>query len=128
MLPRIESFHFPENLHSGQAVQVSCFVSEGDTPIKLFWSFNGVKMRPTDDVNFYKVGKKGSLLVIDPLTEQHSGNYTCTAQNRAGSVDFTARLSVNGIVKITTRKEKQNNSTRVTNMSSKMSARVVFFG
>lgn len=100
MLPRIESFHFPQNLHSGQVVQVSCFVSEGDTPVKLFWSFNGSKLRPSEEVNFYKVGKKGSLLVIDPLTEQHTGNYTCTAQNRAGSVDFTARLSVNGIVKV----------------------------
>lgn len=96
MLPRIEPFHFPENLHSGQTVQVSCYVSEGDIPVKLYWSFNGAKLLPSEQVDFYEVGKKGSTLAIDPLTEQQTGNYTCTAQNRAGSVDFTARLSVNG--------------------------------
>lgn len=98
VLPRIEPFHFPENLHSGQAVQVSCFVTEGDTPVKLSWRVNGKKLLATEQINFYNVRKKGSLLLIDPLTEEQTGNYTCAAENKAGSVDFTAQLSVNGTV------------------------------
>lgn len=117
MLPRIEPFHFPESLYSGQVVQISCFVTEGDTPVKLFWRFNGEKLSSTEQVNFYKVGKKGSLLVIDPVTEEHTGNYTCTAQNRAGTIDYSARLSVHGTVKVRPNKQTKQ-STRVTNMSS----------
>lgn len=75
-------------------------MTEGDTPVKLFWSFNGEKLLASEQVHFYRVGKKGSLLDIDPVTEEQTGNYSCTAKNKAGSVEFTARLSVNGTVKV----------------------------
>lgn len=61
----------------------------------------------TDKVNFYRVGKKGSLLVIDPVTAEEVGNYTCTAENGAGFVHFTAKLSVNGTVRVRSKKAQE---------------------
>lgn len=45
-----------------------------------------------------KIGKKGSLLFIDSVSNAHSGNYTCTAKNQAGVVDYTTTLSVYGTI------------------------------
>lgn len=43
------------------------------------------------------VGKKTSLLSIDSLSEEHAGNYTCVAQNKAGSSSHLSQLIVKGI-------------------------------
>lgn len=75
---------------------MTCFVTEGDTPVTIFWSFEGSKLVAEEGVSFISVGLKGSLLVIDPVTEERTGNYSCTAENAAGSVVYGARLAVNG--------------------------------
>lgn len=43
-----------------------------------------------------KVSKKVSTITIDSVQENHSGQYTCIAENKAGSSQYTAVLNVNG--------------------------------
>lgn len=38
------------------------------------------------------------MLTIASVSADHSGNYTCTATNHAGSVSYTTPLVINGIV------------------------------
>lgn len=97
VLPHIVPFDFGDTpVFSGQAAQVTCLVSEGDLPLEIKWNFLGDTMSSLDGVTTTKIGKKGSLLFIDFVTEAHSGNYTCTTKNKAGVVDYTATLSVYG--------------------------------
>lgn len=99
VLPHIAPFSFGDSpVHSGQSAQVTCLVSEGDLPLTITWSFQGKLIDSNSGVITTNIGKKANSLLIDSVSEVQSGNYTCTAQNRAGSSDYTASLDVYGIV------------------------------
>lgn len=34
--------------------------------------------------------------MIDPISAENRGNYTCTVENPAGTVNFTTSLNING--------------------------------
>lgn len=98
VLPHIVPFSFGDTaIHSGQATQVTCLISEGDIPLEFTWSFEGSNANSLAEIATTKVGTKGSLLFIDSVTEDQAGNYTCTVSNRAGSVFYIATLNVYGI-------------------------------
>lgn len=91
--PRIIPFDFGSSpLYSGQSVQVTCLVSEGDSPLEVFWNFNG----SSKGVSTHKLGSKGSSLLIDDVDFEHRGNYTCYAKNIAGIISYSATLNVFG--------------------------------
>lgn len=101
VLPKISPFDFGEAaIFAGEAAQVACFVTEGDQPIDISWSFNGSDASTLHGVSTTKIGRKASTMVIDPALSGHRGNYTCTASNRAGFVNFTATLNVNGTLQL----------------------------
>lgn len=75
---------------------MTCLVSEGDAPFNISWSFEGGDVDAHGGVTTTKIGERASLLLIDSVSEAQVGNYTCTADNVAGSVRFSAVLSVNG--------------------------------
>lgn len=99
--PRIEPFSFGDPVYDGQSTQVTCFVSEGDVPLDLFWTFSG-RANPTAStlrggVSVNKMGSKVSMLYIDAASStRHAGDYTCVAANRAGRANHTAALNVHG--------------------------------
>lgn len=98
-MPHIVPFNFGDTaIYSGQTTQVTCLVSEGDTPLVLAWSFEGNFIDSQNGFSTTKIGQKASLLLIDSVTEEQAGNYTCTAKNNAGSVSYTAELNVYGIL------------------------------
>jgi len=84
-------------MSAGDAAQVTCLVSSGDQPLQVLWTFEGETVAKLSGVSTQPVGRKGGLLLIDSVAEHHRGNYTCTVRNRAGSVNFTASLRINGI-------------------------------
>lgn len=73
-------------------------MSQGDSPLKVSWTFHGPdsSTRTQSGVQVVKVGEKSSLLIIDSVTSEHSGNYTCSAKNAAGETNYTAEVVVNG--------------------------------
>ncbi|XP_056643974.1 cell adhesion molecule Dscam2 isoform X2 [Diorhabda sublineata] len=95
VLPHIAPFSFGTSaIYSGQTTQVTCLVTEGDTPLNISWSFQGRYVDPQNVISTTKIGQKANLLLIDSVTESQAGNYTCIAANKAGSVSFTASLNV----------------------------------
>ena len=83
-------------LSSGVFATSQCVVALGDTPISIKWTFHGKELSHQTDVMTQKIGDKMSLLTISSVNAGHSGNYTCTARNKAGSTNHTASLHVYG--------------------------------
>lgn len=83
-------------MSTGETAQVTCSVSTGDQPLDISWRFEGQTVSGVPGVSATKVGKKTSVLLIDPVAAEHRGNYTCTVKNPAGVVNFTAALYING--------------------------------
>uniref|UniRef100_A0A8D9ADR7 Down syndrome cell adhesion molecule-like protein Dscam2 n=1 Tax=Cacopsylla melanoneura TaxID=428564 RepID=A0A8D9ADR7_9HEMI len=95
VLPRISPFHFDTPLFAGQTAQVACTVNEGDLPLNFFWTFNENRNLPSG-ITINKMGTKMSVLLIDSVQSEHSGVYSCSVQNQAATVNYTASLQVNG--------------------------------
>ena len=95
-MPKIVPFHFDGAMFSGEAAQITCMVSAGDEPLYISWTFEGKNITSLMGVTTTKIGRKGSSLMIDPISADHRGNYTCTVRNPTGTSNFTASLDING--------------------------------
>jgi len=83
-------------LEFGQSSTVTCSVVQGDRPLELSWWFDGIQIsEDRTDISMIS-GKKSTMLTIDSLSGEHSGNYTCMARNFAGTAEYTAQLFVTG--------------------------------
>lgn len=69
---------------------------EGDLPLQIQWFLNNKSVIEYVGISTVKAGKRNMVLNIESITADHSGNFTCIAQNKAGSVSFTTDLKVNG--------------------------------
>lgn len=97
MGPKILPFSFGETpLFAGQSAQLQCFVSSGDPPLDITWSFHGRSDISHLGITTLKINKKTSVLSIESANSQHQGVYTCTAKNPAGVVNYSATLEVHG--------------------------------
>lgn len=105
VLPRIVPFHFDVPIFAGQATQVTCLVSEGDSPLDIAWSFQGTELSSQMRISTVKFDRKASALLIDPASSDHRGNYTCTVRNPAGSVNYTTSLEVHGMLSVGSKHE-----------------------
>jgi hypothetical protein len=98
VLPSIAPFSFGDTaVNAGKIVQQNCLVTDGDEPLKITWLLNGGDASNSIGVTVFKLGSRTSILTIESVRSYHTGNYTCTAANSAGSSSFTAVLVVNGI-------------------------------
>jgi hypothetical protein len=96
--PVIDAFDFgPGPLNSGKTASVQCLVSDGDQPLSITWAFHGRNVSSQMGITTSKIGSRMSVLMIEHIVSGHSGKYTCTARNAAGSANHTAELIVNGI-------------------------------
>lgn len=83
---------------SGSAAQVTCLATEGDLPMDVQWHFRGSNVSSAGlGMTTTKVGSRTNLLVIDSVTPQNGGLYTCRASNAAGIAEYSAELLVQGI-------------------------------
>lgn len=97
MPPYIIPFDFGGSpIYAGQTAQAACFTSEGDLPIDISWSFQGSQGLEHLGITTSNIGRRASALMIDEVNSQHQGNYTCTARNWAGIVNYTAKLDIHG--------------------------------
>ena len=95
--PRIVPFDLgDEAITSGQPVTIQCSISEGDSPVEFRWAFHGQELSSQMGISILRLNTRVSLLSIDSIAAGHTGNYTCTAQNSARSVNHTAALLVKG--------------------------------
>lgn len=98
VLPHIIPFGIDEDINNGDSVQLNCHVSKGDLPLKIMWNFNGNLLENPSHMGVMttKIGGRTSLLTISSAMAANTGNYTCSATNSAGTVNFTTTVYVNG--------------------------------
>jgi len=95
--PQVMPFSFGQGtLTSGQPVTIQCNVIDGDLPMMMRWMFHGQELSSQMGVTTFRLNPRVSLLSIDAVAAAHAGDYTCTAQNAAGTADQSATLFVQG--------------------------------
>ncbi|CAB3223434.1 unnamed protein product [Arctia plantaginis] len=99
VVPHIIPFEVEESIFAGESVHLTCHVSKGDRPLQISWSFDGheIPYHNNMGITTTKLGEKASVLSIPTAMGQHSGNYTCTASNRAGRAYHSALVNIHGI-------------------------------
>ena len=85
-----------ETMNEGDFAQVVCIVSNGDEPLSLTWSLKGAVINSEPSISTTLLGTRTSVLTIQSVGYRHSGDYTCSATNEAGSKSSSATLKVNG--------------------------------
>lgn len=96
VLPYINPFTFDGDANFGDSVQLACYVSKGDLPLKISWLFNGKPLFAHLGIVLIKVGDRSNLLSISSVVGDNNGNYTCVASNLAGQFNYSAELNVHG--------------------------------
>lgn len=101
--PKIMPFTFGEDegaLNEGEVAQVQCFVSVGEVPLQITWTFHSMNLadKPQEGVSVMKLGPRSSVLMIDYVKSSHSGSYSCSSSNLAGTDEYTTTLVVNGTI------------------------------
>lgn len=97
--PQILPFDFgEESINAGDMVTAICSVNRGDFPLNITWFLNGKNVGTMESIQVFHTTKRTSQISIDSAQEEHSGEYSCVAHNRAGSSSYSANLLVNGIV------------------------------
>lgn len=65
-------------------------------PLTISWRKDGRSVDPSRMVTITQVDQFTSILVIESLTPEHNGNYSCVVRNQAAEVSHTHQLVVNG--------------------------------
>ena len=98
-------FSFGEDeVNLDESVMASCSIIKGDLPLKIWWQFTesdelmSYNLSTSDGVVITKPSQKISILAIDAVKARHRGNYTCFAQNKGGTTQFSSYLAVNGSI------------------------------
>ena len=91
-------------VNQGELSQLTCVVAKGDKPLSLTWSLKGDIISSDPVISTTMIGQQTSILIISSVDYQHSGVYTCRAENPAGVSTFSADLLVNG-----KKRKKKNN-------------------
>lgn len=65
--------------------------------MNISWLLNGYPIDLDMGITVGSMGKRTHILSIDSVSQNHAGNYTCSALNKAGIAQHTAELIVNGL-------------------------------
>lgn len=80
-------------LRQGMRALITCSIIEGDLPIIFRFEKDGQIVEGMTR----RMDEYTASLVIENISPDHAGNYTCVASNQAGTESFTVPLTVNGI-------------------------------
>lgn len=94
--PKLSPFHASVlSLNVGDRASLTCSVVKGDLPLDITWLKDGRQI-DTNRMSVTLVDQYNSILVIDHLSSDHTGNYSCSVKNSAAEVENTQALLVNG--------------------------------
>lgn len=85
-------------LNTDDVAAVQCMVLKGDLPMKITWYFNESPIKSIENgIRVVMTSSRISQLTIEAVTAYHRGHYRCVAENKAGRMEYSAELRVNGI-------------------------------
>ncbi|XP_030081813.1 Down syndrome cell adhesion molecule-like protein Dscam2 isoform X1 [Drosophila hydei] len=94
--PRLSPFQTSIlQLNMGDRASLTCSVVKGDLPLTINWRKDGRPIDPTQHMSVKQVDQYNSILVIDNLGSDHTGNYSCVVRNSAAEVENSQALLVN---------------------------------
>lgn len=94
--PVIKKFNFEDNVKEGDFVSVVCIVKSGSHPITFVWFKNGEEFKTSKKNASIENSPVTSVLILNSVTSESDGNYTCSAKNSFGSDRHSATLKVKG--------------------------------
>jgi len=77
-------------------VQLSCVIEEGDAPFTIRWSRDSRPVVPSQLLKVTDFNAYSSILTVHQLSLAHAGNYSCRAENDAGSASQSTFIRVTG--------------------------------
>ncbi|KAM8709903.1 hypothetical protein ACLKA7_016669 [Drosophila subpalustris] len=94
--PRLSPFQTSIlQLNMGDRASLTCSVVKGDLPLTMNWRKDSRPIDPTQHMSVKQVDQYNSILVIDNLGSDHTGNYSCVVRNSAAEVENSQALLVN---------------------------------
>ncbi|XP_035221098.1 Down syndrome cell adhesion molecule-like protein 1 isoform X2 [Stegodyphus dumicola] len=89
---QVQPFFFPPKSIIGKRVSVACTPAAGEK-MEFKWLKNGKALLKGLNIDI-RTYSDLTTLVIDPLTEEDTGNYTCIVNARGKTGSYTANLEV----------------------------------
>lgn len=80
----------------GDRASLTCSVVKGDLPLTMSWRKDNRPIDATQHMSVKQVDQYNSILVIENLGSDHTGNYSCVVRNSAAEVENSQSLLVNG--------------------------------
>lgn len=96
--PKLSPFYVDKGLHLGERTTIICTVTKGDPPLSINWFKDGHPLVSGPGISVTQMNPYNRVLLIESLTPEHNGNYSCVAKNAAATVTHTQKLMVNGNV------------------------------
>lgn len=90
---KVQPIVFPTSPMIGQRASTMCATITAGDKMEFHWSKNGADLTGSNRIQIMTFPQI-STLIIDPLSEEDSGNYTCTVFSRGISDSYTASLNV----------------------------------
>ncbi|GBM75398.1 Hemicentin-1 [Araneus ventricosus] len=90
---KIQPFSFPASPTIGQRVNAMCATVAAANKMEFLWYKDGAELVKTSRIQIISFAEISNL-IIDPLSEEDTGNYTCRVTSRGISDSYTASLHV----------------------------------
>uniref|UniRef100_A0A1B0A6X4 Ig-like domain-containing protein n=1 Tax=Glossina pallidipes TaxID=7398 RepID=A0A1B0A6X4_GLOPL len=95
--PKLSPFQSSQlQLNMGDRASLTCSVVKGDLPLTINWRKDDRPIDTTQHMSVKQVDQYNSILVIENLGSDHTGNYSCVVRNSAAEVENSQSLLVNG--------------------------------
>ncbi|XP_058987905.1 cell adhesion molecule Dscam2 isoform X2 [Musca domestica] len=95
--PKLSPFQSSQlQLNMGDRASLTCSVVKGDLPLTMSWRKDNRPIDATQHMSVKQVDQYNSILVIENLGSDHTGNYSCVVRNSAAEVENSQSLLVNG--------------------------------
>ncbi|GIY09035.1 down syndrome cell adhesion molecule-like protein 1 [Caerostris extrusa] len=93
-VPKIKKFSFEENVQEGDLASVICLAVSSSKPLSFSWFKNGEQIG--EGTNGVRIDNSGeySVLILDSVSLQSAGNYTCKVTNPFGSAIHASQLEI----------------------------------